>query len=432
MEQCTMHVQKGSTYEDRSRFIQADRDDFPSILFGDLSACTVKDLNATFPDTRARYVPRSMLAESERVQALETAKRLVASLEKPNVSEGVRVEALRDAGTIVSSLEKTEDAMLKFAYTPTIWMCIRVFVQLKIFPMLSEKDETSIQEIRERTQADTLLLERLFRVLTGAGFVAEKGVRVYDQGMLTHATTPDYLEKTGYRNPNDSRNAPFQEAFKCPGEGLFEWLLRPENAKQWETLNTFFEGDRGSRPSWVTWFPAREKLIDGSNPDTPLLVDIGGGRGHDLMEFSEQFPNAGPLVLQDQQYVLDSATSLPDTVRKHTIDFFKESPVRGARIYFLKFVLHDWSDEASLTILRNISASMTKGYSYLVINDFILPDKDCPLISSLWDMQMMLVMAAMERSDTQWRDLMNKAGLQIEGLYQPPGDGQGIIVATLA
>lgn len=58
-----------------------------------------------------------MLPESERIQTLETAKRLVASLEKPNVSEDARVEALRGAGSIVSSLEETEDALLKFAYT---------------------------------------------------------------------------------------------------------------------------------------------------------------------------------------------------------------------------------------------------------------------------------------------------------------------------
>lgn len=141
--------------------------------------------------------------------------------------------------------------------------------------------------------------------------------------MVMLATTPDYLEKNGYTNPNDGRNAPFQKGLKCPGEGLFEWLGRPENTRVWDLLNTFFEGDGGSRPSWVTWFPVQEKLIDGSSLDTPLLVDVGGGRGHDLMEFSEKFPNAGSLVLQDQQHVLDSATSLPDTVKKQVLGFLQ-------------------------------------------------------------------------------------------------------------
>lgn len=75
---------------------------------------------------------------------------------------------------------------------------------------------------------------------------------------------------------------------------------------------------------------------------------------------------------------------------------------------------------------------MSKGYSYLVINEFVLPDQGCPLISAQWDLMMMIFMSSMERSESQWRALIGKAGLQVEGLYQPPGDGQGIIVATLA
>lgn len=100
-------------------------------------------------------------------------------------------------------------------------------------------------------------------------------------------------------------------------------------------------------------------------------------------------------------------------------------------MYFLKFILHDWPDQDCLTILRNVSAAMTKDYSFLVINEFILPDEQCAVISAQWDLMMMNLMSGMERSEAQWRRLMEDANLKLEGLYQPPGDGQGIIVATL-
>lgn len=141
--------------------------------------------------------------------------------------------------------------------------------------------------------------------------------------------TPDHLRQTGYRNPNDGRDGPFQAAFDCQGEGIFTWLTKPENAEHWDATNSFFEGDRGSRPSWVTWFPVQEKLIDGSRPDFPLLVDVAGGRGHDLIEFHDRFPDAGTLVLQDQQPVLDDAESLPVGIEKQKFDFFAEPPVKG-------------------------------------------------------------------------------------------------------
>ncbi|KAI1637608.1 S-adenosyl-L-methionine-dependent methyltransferase [Biscogniauxia mediterranea] len=193
--------------------------------------------------------------------------------------------------------------------------------------------------------------------------------------------------------------------------------------------------DRGSRPSWVTWFPVKDKLLDGRrDSQSPLLVDIGGGRGHDLMEFVAQFPDEpGRFVLQDQQPVLDSITSLsPKIEKKRVIDFFRESPVAGARVYFIKFVLHDFPDKDCAQILNNVRASMSKGHSYLVINDFILPDTTgCPHISAEWDLMKLALASEMERTETQWRALLSSAGFAIEGMYQPPGDGQGIIVATL-
>lgn len=151
----------------------------------------------------------------------------------------------------------------------------------------------------------------------------------YDIGLKSIANTPDYLQQTGYRNPKDGQDGLFQAAFDCKGEGIFNWLERPENSVQWDAANSFFEGDRGSRASWVTWFPVQENLIDGSRLDSPLLVDVAGGRGHDLIEFHDRFPDVGTLVLQDQQSVLDDAVSLPVSIEKRKFDFFKEPPLKG-------------------------------------------------------------------------------------------------------
>jgi len=97
----------------------------------------------------------------------------------------------------------------------------------------------------------------------------------------------------------------------------------------------------------------------------------------------------------------------------------------------MKFIMHDYNDEQCLRILKNVAAAMKKGYSQLVINDFILPEEKCPELSARWDMAMMAAMAGAERSETQWRSLLDRAGFCVEGLYQPPGDGQGIILSSL-
>ena len=74
---------------------------------------------------------------------------------------------------------------------------------------------------------------------------------------------------------------------------------------------------------------------------------------------------------------------------------------------------------------------MKKGYSTLIVEDFILPAKGVPLLPAMWDMEMMSLLSATERTERQWRALFELVGLEIEGFYQPPGDGTGLIVLNL-
>lgn len=76
--------------------------------------------------------------------------------------------------------------------------------------------------------------------------------------------------------------------------------------------------------------PPRREMIQGYSGETPLLVDVDGGRGHAITEFYRKFPhNTGKLILQDQQPVLDTATELLACIEKVPIDFFKDVPVDG-------------------------------------------------------------------------------------------------------
>jgi hypothetical protein len=74
---------------------------------------------------------------------------------------------------------------------------------------------------------------------------------------------------------------------------------------------------------------------------------------------------------------------------------------------------------------------MKKGYSTLVIEDFILPVRGCSLLPAMWDMEMMSLLSGIERTERQWQELLTKAGLEVEGFYPPPGDGTGIIITRL-
>ena len=61
----------------------------------------------------------------------------------------------------------------------------------------------------------------------------------------------------------------------------------------------------------------------------------------------------------------------------------------GARCYYFRSIFHDWPDEDCIKILKNTAAAMTPGYSKLLMSEFVLPVKDCPLYPALLDINMM-------------------------------------------
>lgn len=146
------------------------------------------------------------------------------------------------------------------------------------------------------------------------------------------------------------------------------------------------------------------------------------------------------MLLQDQKHVIDEVErkgGLGEEIRCEVYDFFKPQPVQGARIYFYHFILHDWDDASCRQILANTAAAMKPGYSKLILNEIVLPDKGAPLQMALWDMQMMVMVGGRERTEREWRQLLGSLGLDIVDIWQPPAamgggsGGEGIIEAVV-
>lgn len=73
---------------------------------------------------------------------------------------------------------------------------------------------------------------------------------------------------------------------------------------------------------------------------------------------------------------------------------------------------------------------MEPGYSRLILHEHILPDTGCDLPSAAMSIMMMVQVAAFERSEKQWRSLLESVGLRDITVYQPPASGEGIIEAV--
>jgi demethylsterigmatocystin 6-O-methyltransferase len=78
-------------------------------------------------------------------------------------------------------------------------------------------------------------------------------------------------------------------------------------------------------------FEAEVRTIAGlpEESNSPFLVDVGGGHGHQCIQLRNKYPNlSGRLVLQDLPQAVDKLPSI-DGVEVMALDFFQAQVVKG-------------------------------------------------------------------------------------------------------
>ena len=78
-----------------------------------------------------------------------------------------------------------------------------------------------------------------------------------------------------------------------------------------------------------------------------LVVDVGGGAVSQFLATSTRYLR---FIVQDSAVAVDSGEiafpkDLKERIDFMPHDFFTEQPVKGADVYFMRWILHNWSDK---------------------------------------------------------------------------------------
>ena len=95
--------------------------------------------------------------------------------------------------------------------------------------------------------------------------------------------------------------------------------------------------------------------------------------------------------------------------------------------------MHDWLDKKVRDILHQIIPAMRPGYSKILLNEIVLPDHKCPANFAAADINMMSVLAGMERSRSHWIELIESVGLKVVAVHTSPftEDSEGVVEVML-
>lgn len=104
------------------------------------------------------------------------------------------------------------------------------------------------------------------------------------------------------------------------------------------------------------------------------LVDIGGSHGKVSIALAQQVTSMN-CIIQDRPEVVAGAKTPPELagrVKFMVHDFFTEQPVKGADVYFFRWIFHDWSDKYCIKILQCLIPALKHG-ARVIVNENVIP-----------------------------------------------------------
>ena len=130
---------------------------------------------------------------------------------------------------------------------------------------------------------------------------------------------------------------------------------------------------------------------------------------------------ASPVVSdRETQFWEENAPECISRITFMPHDFF--GPQVQEKIFFMRFIIHDWADEDCLRILkpiRDVIPSEAEG-GRLYIADSVLDEKS-ERLKYMLDLQMLTFTGAMERTEVEFVTLLERARFKILRIHKNRG-----------
>ena len=303
---------------------------------------------------------------------------------------------------------------------------LHVATELGIADLLKDGPQT-VEELASSTGAHRESLYRLLRTLAAQGVFAEddhgRFVLTPAAALLQQEVMRDGVLLCGEVSGDGSwwhavgalrySIMTGEPAFnRQHGIGFFDYLSAHPESRQWF--------DRGMANFAEAENPAIAGAYDYARFDH--IVDVGGGQGGLLAEILKRHPNVRgtlfdvPEVVRTPAYL--SKEAFPARWATVGGDFFQSVPP-GGDAYVLKRILHDWSDEQCMRILRCCREAMSERARLLVV-DVVVPAGNAPHPGKVMDILMLAVAEGRERTEQEFKALFEKAGLQLTTVTMTP------------
>lgn len=310
-------------------------------------------------------------------------------------------------------------AMLQMISGFWISRAIYIIAKLGIADHLAGGPKTA-EEIAAATGTHSGAIYRIFRALSSVGVLTEEADQRFGLTPLSETLRTDapgslrafatvelgeehypawgellYSVKTG--------EIAFDRHFGMP---IWEFFAKnPENARTFDDAMTNVS------------LAIKDAILASYDATTiRKLADIAGGHGSLLAAILKSNPEMKG-VLFDLPGVTEGARKrieaegLSDRCEVIAGSFFESVP-EGADAYIMKWIIHDWDDERSIAIFKNIRRAIAEGGKLLLVEAVVPPGSE-PHFSKFIDLNMLVMTGGRERTEEEYRRLLEAGGFKL-------------------
>ncbi|KAF9465738.1 S-adenosyl-L-methionine-dependent methyltransferase [Collybia nuda] len=338
----SLHAQNGSQIPSLDAYYK------PSLLEGDprvveLTKLVVAAANQLIATVRAprdtfwEYVPGMYLSAALGfVVEVDVAEILNEAPNKSLHAKDIAFAANCDASHIARVLRYLATRHIFREVTPD------VFANNKLSSALIKTNGKTVKELKAKP------LEK-YENSGNAAFVGH----LVGEGLKSSSAMIDFL-----KNSRKGANSPFNMAWGT-NKSLWDWYAEPK--EEWRfgrfvaamqfVAETYKDSIFQNAYNWA------------SLKSTDVIVDVGGNMGSVSLAIAKMFPETR-FVIQDLPPVIEEAkpfwkAHFPEAIANGRVkleahDFFLTQPIKGAAIYFCRFIIQDWPDADCIKIMKRL------------------------------------------------------------------------------
>jgi len=296
---------------------------------------------------------------------------------------------------------------------------LAVVAELGIADQIEAGSPKSVTDLAGVTGAHEPSLYRVLRLLASRGLFQEKAERAFDHTPLSNCLRSDcdgsyragsrmfhhiFRGWDGLHHSVMTGEPGFKKVF---GQPLFDYVgANPDLAPLFDAGMTSFHGHETA---------AMLDAYDFSGIN--VLADIGGGNGSLIGAVLQRNPKLKGILF-DLGHVVGRASpllrefELGDRCSVIEGNFFDTIPA-GAEAYLFRHIIHDWTDEQSIQILKNCR-QVIPDHGRLLIVEYVVSPGNEPSFAKDMDITMLVFPGGAERTQEEYRFLFEQAGFQFK------------------